>query len=85
MATSKKLSVKDLAERLEIDPRDARKFLRAQGKGVGRGGARYEFTPGQVTALVKAYSAYRDELDKKADAKAEQDKGEAKDAEEKAA
>jgi phage terminase Nu1 subunit (DNA packaging protein) len=57
MATTKKLSTKELAEKLGADPRDVRKWLRAQDLGVGRGGGRYEFTPQQAAKLVKQYQA----------------------------
>jgi phage antirepressor YoqD-like protein len=46
------ITVKQLAERLEVDPKELRAWLRAQGKGLGERGKRYEFTPKQADALA---------------------------------
>jgi len=46
------ITVKQLAERLEVDPKELRVWLRAQGKGLGERGKRYEFTPKQADALA---------------------------------
>jgi len=45
------ITVKQLAERLEVDPKELRAWLRAQGKGLGTRGKRYEFTPKQADDL----------------------------------
>lgn len=54
---SKELSVKDLATRLKVDPKDLRKWLRSEGLGLGGRGKRYAFTPQQATQLTKKWKA----------------------------
>lgn len=49
------ISVKQLAEKLKGDPKDLRKWLRAEGKGLGGRGKRYSFTPAQVRSLTAAW------------------------------
>lgn len=59
-ATSKteqpqELGVKELAKRLKADPRDLRKWLRAEGHGLGQRGKRYAFTPDEAKTLAQAW------------------------------
>jgi transposase-like protein len=61
MATTQKLTAKDLAEQLGIDSRDLRKWLRSHEMGVGRGGKKYEFTAQQATKLIKQFQAEAEE------------------------
>jgi phage antirepressor YoqD-like protein len=49
------LGVKDLAKRLKTDPRDLRKWLRAEGHGLGHRGKRYAFTPDEAKTLAAAW------------------------------
>ncbi len=49
------LSVKQLAEKLKIEPKDLRKWLRAEGKGVGQKGKRYSFTKSEAATLARAF------------------------------
>src|SRR5690242_16496425 len=56
-----KISVKELAERLEADPRELRKWLRAEGKGAGGKGKRYEFSSQQANALAKKWAESQEE------------------------
>lgn len=55
MSTTQEVTVKDLAKRLKVDPKDLRKWLRAEGKGVGGKGKRYAFTPDEATSLAREY------------------------------
>ncbi len=54
---SKELSVKDLAEKLKVDPKDLRKWLRSEALGLGERGKRYAFTPQQATQITKKWKA----------------------------
>ncbi len=47
------ISVKDLAAKLKADPRDVRKWLRAEGKGLGKRGKRYSFTTAEVRTITR--------------------------------
>jgi phage antirepressor YoqD-like protein len=57
MSTTKKIGAKELAEQLGIDPKDLRVWLRENGKGLGKRGKRYEFSPKQATDLKAKYQA----------------------------
>lgn len=49
--------VKEMAERLKVEAKDLRKWLRSQELGVGRGGKRYSFSAAEATKLEAAYKA----------------------------
>ncbi len=51
------LSVKDLAAKLKVAPVDLRKWLRAEGLGLGQRGKRYAFTPVQAAEVTRKYQA----------------------------
>ena len=51
------VSVKDLAEKIGIEPKELRKWLRSQGLGAGGHGKRYAFTPQRAGQLVKKFEA----------------------------
>jgi phage antirepressor YoqD-like protein len=51
------ITVSELAARLEADPRDLRKWLRAEGMGLGERGKRYVFDSKQATALSRKWKA----------------------------
>ncbi len=50
------LSVKELAAKLNAEPRALRSFLRRTERAVGKG-ARYEFDQAQVRDITKAWTA----------------------------
>jgi phage antirepressor YoqD-like protein len=49
------ITVKQIAEKLEVDPKELRVWLRAQGKGLGERGKRYEFTAKQAKDIEAKY------------------------------
>lgn len=51
------VSASELAKRLKVDPKDLRKWLRSEGKGLGERGKRYSFTKRQATELVRQWNA----------------------------
>lgn len=60
MADATILTTRQVAEKLDTDPRVLRRFLRSDGSGrdkVGKG-KRYEFTAPQVPALKKKFAAW---------------------------
>jgi hypothetical protein len=59
VSTTLEVTVEDLANRLKVDPKDLRKWLRADGKGVGgtatssrNAGARYPQSAGPLSRYV---------------------------------
>jgi len=63
------VSASELAKRLKVDPKDLRKWLRSEGKGLGERGKRYSFTPKEATDLARAYrSAQKKAQEAEADA-----------------
>ncbi len=53
------LTSKDVAEALDITPKELRVFLRAAGDGMSsRDGKSYVFTKANVAAIKKAYPAW---------------------------
>lgn len=74
--TDSNLTTRDIADALNINPRDLRIFLRAQGDTYtppGSGG-RYSFTKSQIAPMKKAYAAF---LNERAKAKEEKEKARA--------
>lgn len=64
MSSTKKTSVKELAKRLDVEPKELRKWLRDEGKGLGKRGKRYEFSQQQATQLAKKWEdSQEDEAD----------------------
>jgi uncharacterized protein YjcR len=62
--SSAEVSAKELAERLGTDPKELRKWLRAEGLGAGGHGKRYAFTPQKAGQLAKRWeSAQKEEAD----------------------
>ncbi len=51
------LSVKQLAERLKVPPVELRKWLRAEGLGLGQRGKRYAFTSAQAADVTRKFKA----------------------------
>lgn len=51
------IGIAQLAERLEVDPRSLRQWLRSEGKGLGQRGKRYSFTPKQADDLARKWEA----------------------------
>lgn len=49
------IGVKEIAEKLGVEPRELRVWLRSKGQGVGRGGKRYEFTAEQATKIQRDF------------------------------
>lgn len=75
--TDANLTTRDVADALNINPRDLRIFLRAQGDTYtppGSGG-RYTFTKSQIAPIKKAYTAF---LNERAKAKEEKEKEKAR-------
>lgn len=60
MTKTQRLTTREVAEKLETDPRTLRRFLRARDKGVGAG-KRYEFTGKDIAPLKKAFDAWLQE------------------------
>ncbi len=59
---AQEVSASDLAKRLKVDPKDLRKWLRSEGKGLGERGKRYSFTKRQATEIVRQWNAaHKDE------------------------
>lgn len=56
----KGVSTKELADRLEIEPRQLRYFLREHDLGVGRG-KRYDFTEKQARKIEELYEEWSEE------------------------
>lgn len=54
-AQAKKLTVNDLAAKLDAEPRQLRAFLRRTEQAVGRG-ARYEFDAATVKRIAAAWN-----------------------------
>jgi hypothetical protein len=51
------IGIAQLAERLEVDPRALRQWLRSEGKGLGQRGKRYSFTPKQADEIARKWEA----------------------------
>jgi rubredoxin len=68
MAEPTKLSTREVADKLNTDPRTLRRFLRSLEKGVGTG-SRYGFEPQQVGNLKKQFNAWQKEREAQAAAK----------------
>lgn len=54
--TKTEISVKDLAQKLDTEPRALRAFLRRDHQAAGKG-ARYAFDPAAVREISKAWKA----------------------------
>ena len=63
--TTKPMSTRDVADKLNTDPKTLRRFLRSQEKGVGAGG-RYGFEPQQIGNLKKQFTAWQKEREAQA-------------------
>lgn len=61
---AQEVTAKELAERLEVEPKELRKWLRAEGLGVGPGGKRYAFTPEKAKQVARKFkAAHKEEAD----------------------
>ncbi|UJA20583.1 hypothetical protein HJD18_10440 [Thermoleophilia bacterium SCSIO 60948] len=63
MSEKQEVTAKQLAERLEVDPKALRKWLRSEGLGLGERGqrnGRYSFTPQKAGQLAKRFKAQQE-------------------------
>ncbi len=55
--SAEEVSLKGLPVRLKTNPKDLRRWLRAEGKGLGKRGKRYSFSEREATDLAREWEA----------------------------